>query len=401
MEIKTKSGYKKTELGLIPEEWEVLLTEELIDFQGGSQPPLSTFIPTEKENYIRLIQIRDYKTNKYATYIPKNLAKRFCAVDDIMIGRYGPPIFQILRGIEGAYNVALMKAVPKNGVDKDFIYYFLKQDKLFEFIEKLSQRSSGQTGVDLNELKKYPFPLPPLLEQNAIATALKDTDDLINSLESLIAKKKLIKQGAMQELLKPKEGWVKKKLGEVIYLQGGYAFKSNLFTNDGIPIIRISDVGNDTVETSNSVCYDPFNIPKEFIAKKGDILIAMSGATTGKIGVYNDEKIAYINQRVGKFVVLNEHLTSNEFISHVVRSEKFKELLTKEIAQGAQPNISGRQIESIVLPIPIEKKEQVRAANILSEMSSEIKRIEIKLSKLQTIKQGMMQQLLTGKIRLI
>jgi type I restriction enzyme S subunit len=182
----------------------------------------------------------------------------------------------------------------------------------------------------------------------------------------------------MQELLKPKEGWVEMRLGEVIYLQGGYAFKSNLFTNDGIPIIRISDVGNDAVETTNSVCYEPFDIPTDFWAKKGDILIAMSGATTGKIGIYSYEKIAYINQRVGKFVVKNEIKTSNEFISHIVRSEKFKELLTKEIAQGAQPNISGKQIESIILSMPIEKNDQVSVAEILSEMNAEISLIEKK-----------------------
>jgi len=78
-----------------------------------------------------------------------------------MIGRYGPPVFQILRGLEGAYNVALIKAKPKPVINATYAYYFLKQDKLFEFIEKLSQRSSGQTGVDLKELKAYPLPLPP------------------------------------------------------------------------------------------------------------------------------------------------------------------------------------------------------------------------------------------------
>jgi len=85
---------------------------EVCEFVGGSQPPKSVFSKTKVGDSIRLIQIRDYKSDKNAVYIPWSQAKRFCRADDVMIGRYGPPLFQILRGLDGAYNVALMKAVP-------------------------------------------------------------------------------------------------------------------------------------------------------------------------------------------------------------------------------------------------------------------------------------------------
>ena len=81
---------------------------DIISFQGGSQPDKKYFEYVPTKDNIRLIQIRDYKSDKYITYIPKEMAKRFCTADDIMIGRYGPPIFQILQGIEGSFNVALM-----------------------------------------------------------------------------------------------------------------------------------------------------------------------------------------------------------------------------------------------------------------------------------------------------
>ena len=93
--------------------FELLTVDDVIEFQGGSQPDKKYFEYEQTETNIRLIQIRDYKTDEYITYIPKSMAKRFCSADDIMIGRYGPPIFQILKGIEGAYNVALMKEKPK------------------------------------------------------------------------------------------------------------------------------------------------------------------------------------------------------------------------------------------------------------------------------------------------
>ncbi len=88
--------------------------DEVVEFQGGSQPDKKYFEYESTEDNIRLVQIRDYKTDKFITYIPKSMAKRFCTADDIMIGRYGPTYFpDILQGIEGSFNVALMKATPK------------------------------------------------------------------------------------------------------------------------------------------------------------------------------------------------------------------------------------------------------------------------------------------------
>ena len=143
--------------------------DEVVDFQGGSQPDKKYFEYEPTEDNIRLIQIRDYKTDKYITYIPKAMAKRFCTADDIMIGRYGPPIFQILQGIEGSFNVALMKATPKMG-NKEFIRYFLKQDYLLHYLEGLSQRTAGQDGIQMDKLKAYPFPMPPTEAQEEFAT---------------------------------------------------------------------------------------------------------------------------------------------------------------------------------------------------------------------------------------
>ena len=121
------------------------------------------------------IQIRDYKTDKFVTYIPKNMVKRYCYADDIMIGRYGPPIFQILQGIEGSYNVALMKAIPKKG-NKEFIRQFLKQDCLLHYLEGLSKRTAGQDGIQMDKLKQYPFPYPPIELQEQFAHFAEQTD---------------------------------------------------------------------------------------------------------------------------------------------------------------------------------------------------------------------------------
>ena len=146
-------------------EFPVYKMKDVVQFEGGSQPDKSFFEYSPTENNVRLIQIRDYKSNKFITYIPKSLARRFCTADDIMIGRYGPPIFQILGGIDGAYNVALMKATPKMG-NREFIRHFLKQKCLLHYLEGLSKRTAGQDGIQMDKLKEYPVPYPPVELQN-------------------------------------------------------------------------------------------------------------------------------------------------------------------------------------------------------------------------------------------
>ena len=149
---------------------------EVCTFVGGSQPPKSEFEYEESENNIRLIQIRDYKSDKHIVYIPKDKARRLCTKDDVMIGRYGPPIFQILRGIEGAYNVALMKAIPKENILNDYLFYFLKNRRIQNFVINKSSRAAGQSGVNKDALEPYIINLPPLETQKEICEASKQLE---------------------------------------------------------------------------------------------------------------------------------------------------------------------------------------------------------------------------------
>nr|WP_272875265.1 restriction endonuclease subunit S [Turicibacter bilis] len=194
--------FKQTEIGEIPIAWSVKRIKDLVSFSGGAQPPRKEFVFEPREGYIRLIQIRDYKNDKYATYIPKELAKKLCDATDIMIGRYGPPIFQILRGIEGAYNVALIKAIPDEiYLNKDYLYYFLQRQDLFNLIDHLSQRSSGQTGIDMEALNNFGFPLPQLEEQMEIVKIIRNIENKIHTEKIKYSKLNAVKTGLMQHLL--------------------------------------------------------------------------------------------------------------------------------------------------------------------------------------------------------
>lgn len=145
-----------------------------VDFIGGSQPPKSSFSYEQKQGYVRLIQIRDYKSDRHLVYIKEDSTKKFCDEQDVMIGRYGPPVFQILRGLKGAYNVALMKAIPDEKIIlKDYLYYFLMNGKIQNYIISISQRAAGQSGVNKKALEAYEMAIPPLKEQQKIVNTIK------------------------------------------------------------------------------------------------------------------------------------------------------------------------------------------------------------------------------------
>lgn len=179
------------------DDWERSALGEVCSFQGGSQPPKAEFSPVWKEGYIRLIQIRDYKSDKNVVYIPEEKAKRFCAADDVMIGRYGPPLFQILRGLDGAYNVALMKAVPdEEKISKDYLYYFLQNASILRYVVNASSRAAGQSGLNKATIEPYPISYPSLASQENIVSMLRGLYEDVQRLE-VIYKEKLV---ALREL---------------------------------------------------------------------------------------------------------------------------------------------------------------------------------------------------------
>lgn len=409
----TNSQYKKSEVGLIPYDWNVQKLSAISMEIGDGIHTTPSYVNDSEFYFINGNNldngtIKCYNETKCVSKEEYELLKKNLNNNTILMsinGTIGNLAFfnneKVVLGKSAAY-INL-----KDKVDKKFIYFLLQHSSIKNYYEN---ELTGTTirNLSLKSIRETPMPLPQTKdEQTAIATALYNIDALIENLVKLIAKKRNIKRGTMQEFLtgrKRLDGfngkWEEKRLGEILKLQGGYAFKSEQFQDNGISIVRISNIDNNTVDLNEVVYYPEFDIPVEFIIKKGDVLIAMSGATTGKIGIYQLPFYSYQNQRVGKFVLINAKTNDLNYISHLVNSEKFKSSLQKEIAQGAQPNISGKQIESIVLDIPTDIKEQTAIANILSSMDSEIEVLEDKTYKCRMIKQGMMQALLTGKIRL-
>ncbi|MEO5716642.1 MAG: restriction endonuclease subunit S [Luteolibacter sp.] len=172
----------------LPLGWKWKRLGAISEFVGGSQPPKSKFIYEPKDGYTRFIQIRDFKSDSNLTFIPSNLANRPFNADDVMIGRYGPPVFQILRGLSGTYNVALMKAIPdKDLITKDFLFYLLQEPRIQDRVIADSERTAGQTGIRKPLLEAFVVGVPPLAEQRRIVAKVDELMALVDALETQLA----------------------------------------------------------------------------------------------------------------------------------------------------------------------------------------------------------------------
>ena len=156
------------------QKWEKKRLGDVCELVGGMQPPKSTFQYKPLPNYVRLVQIQDFRRSDLAVYIPQEEAKRQFNKTDVMIGRYGPPVFQILRGLSGAYNVALMKTVPTENLLKDYLYYLLQEPGIQNAVINQSQRSAGQSGVQKEFLEQFGVFVPSIDKQQKIVEMLSD-----------------------------------------------------------------------------------------------------------------------------------------------------------------------------------------------------------------------------------
>ena len=168
------------------------------------------------------------------------------------------------------------------------------------------------------------------------------------------------------------KGWIMCRLSNVCKINSGFVFSSNDYRTEGIPLIRISNIKNNTINLTECV-FIKSTIDDKFIVSRGDLLIAMSGATTGKMGIYENDNIAYLNQRVGNIKVLSDTLLLSEYRNLYMLS-KVDDIL-KIAYGGAQPNISASAIESLNIMLP-PQSEQKRIVNKIKDLFGFINTIE-------------------------
>lgn len=192
--------------------------------------------------------------------------------------------------------------------------------------------------------------------------------------------------------------WTRCKLGEVASVKNGFAFKSAEFTDTGVPIIRISDINSSVVSCVNSVKTTRRDQYKNFKVEYGDILIAMSGATTGKFGVYKEPSVAYQNQRVGNIRPLNANLNKSFLFYYIFNARR---QIEKEAYGGAQPNISSKKIEQLdflLPPLDEQKRIVAKIEELFSELDSGIASLKTAQEQLKIYRQSLLKHAFEGKL---
>ncbi len=407
--MELREGYKQTEVGVIPEDWEARHISELTSVLGDgihSTPLYSNngdyfFINGNNLSDGKVVFNESTKRVDHEEYLKhkKHLNNRTIFIS--INGTIGNLAYYnnepVILGKSAAYlNV-------KDSCSKSYLYYALQVKSVLQFFE------DGLTGTTIKNLglgtiRNTPIPLPPTkTEQTAIANALSDADALIQSLTRLIAKKRQIKQGAMQTLLNPyengrlKAGWVVKKLGDVADVIGGgtpSSFNSS-FWNGDIDWYTPTEIGENkyVYESRRKITKEGYSNSSANLLPIGTILLT-SRAGIGDLGILMKEGCT--NQ--GFQSLISKESTDYEFLYYLMGT--LKNQLLQNASGSTFLEISPGKLKQIEVGIP-QKTEQTRIATILSDMDADIAALETKLVKTQQIKQGMMQNLLTGRIRLI
>lgn len=323
----------------------------------------------------------------------------------VLYGRLRPYLNKALApDFEGHCSTEIFPIKPKPELSREYLLYWLLAD---ETTEKINGTCTGarMPRADMNEVLSFEFPLPPLPEQHRIVAILDAAFDGIatakaNAEQNLQNARALFESHLQKVFTERGEGWVEIKLDEVCGFQNGFAFKSGLFRESGYPILRISNIQNSRVDTEKLVFFDPKDYRENldrYRIVEGDLLIAMSGATTGKLGFNTEDMIFYLNQRVGKFEPRPQ--LSKRFLYYFL-STKVEENL--QISAGAaQPNLSTEQIKGFVLPLPSRSKQD-KIVEMLDALAEETQRLESlyrqKLAALEELKKSLLHQAFSGAL---
>ena len=391
----TETNFKHTDLGLIPHDWEVKTIKEFADITTGSQNTQDHVDDGKYPFFVRSPKVE--RINKFIF----DTEGVITAGDGVGTGK----IFHYIKGKFGLHQRCYLMYNFED-VSAKYFYWIFSQH-FYDRVQSMTAKSSVDS-VRMEMIADMPIPLPPTLaEQERIAGALSSIDTLIGALTEQIEKKRHIKQGAMQQLLTGKKRlagftgeWKEVRLGDVANLKSGYAFKSTTYSNIGtFKIITIANVQNGVLDMSdyNKIAEIPSNIQEHQILKEGDILVSMTG-NVGRV-CRVDCKNCLLNQRVGVFALKNT--IDAEYLYVILDSLEFEKEMTGKGHGAAQPNIGSSDVESYCFVVPPTIAEQSAIAAVLSRMDTEIAALEQKRDKYIAVKSGMMQNLLTGKIRLV
>lgn len=392
--MEIEAGFQKTEVGIIPRDWDFDEIQNLADIATGAKNTQDRIPDGDYPFFVRSQTVE--RINSYSFDGEAVLT----AGDGVGTGK----VFHYINGKFDFHQRVYKISNFSERLDGYFFYLYFSKN-FYNRIMQMTAKSSVDS-VRREMIAKMLIPVPPKAEQTAIATALNDADALISELEKLIDKKRNIKQGAMQELLKPKEDWDVKKLGEEATLKariGWQGLTTAEYRKSGdYFLITGTEFKNGFIDWEN--CFfveeERYKQDKNIQIKEHDVLVTKDG-TIGKVALIKSvPKPATLNSGVFVIRPINNSFVP-EFFYYLLLSEIFLRFLSQLSAGSTINHLYQKDFVSFQFLTPKTIEEQKRIAQNLSDMDAEIEAMEKKLEKYKMIKQGMMQNLLTGKIRLV
>ena len=423
--MELKPGYKQTEMGVIPEDWDVQFLQNLsIKVMVGiasaaTHAYRNSGVPMFRNQNIKEGWLDDSDLRFLDPAFDETFqGKRLCG-GDLLTARTGYPGTTAVVPPEytGAQSFTSLIIRPNTSkISSSFLCLYINSPAGKAFFEQ-SQIGGAQKNVNANTLKRMPVAFPGCKEeQEAIASAVAEIDALTSSLEALISKKRGIKQAAMQELLTGKrrlpgfEGeWEVKRLGsEIRHLQAGVSVTSttdNEQANTDHYVLKTSAVFQGRFMPAEKKQISPGEVKRAKTSiRKGDLIISRMNtpALVGECGYSDsDHPNLFLPDRLWRADCRDPRVVSSRWLTYALSMQQNR-LRIKNLAtgtSGSMKNISKHSLLDLEIEWP-SFTEQVALAAVLSEMDNEIDLINEQLQKANSIKQGMMQQLLTGKIRL-
>ncbi len=405
---EVRPRYKRTEVGVIPEDWEVCELRELADISSGGTPSREIdrfwngsipWVTTAEIDGESILQTAEHITLEGL----QNSAARLLSEGTILLALYGQGKTRgkVARlGIEAATNQACAAIKLKGRVTADYLFYSLAS--AYERIRGLSNGGS-QDNLTGEIVKSLVVAFPSTMnQQDAIAEKICELSRLEDSNAAVLAKKRDLKQAAMQELLRPKHNWQAVQLGELGSFLKGRGVSRADSSSGSIPCVRYGEIYTDHrfwIKAFRSHISETVAEQAQSL-RKGDLLFAGSGETRGEIGkcvAYLGDHRAYAG---GDIVILRPSRGDPLFLSYILASP---DLLRQKAALGqgdAVVHIGAAALARLRLHLP-PMDEQILTVTTLSDMDAEIAAVEAHLEKYRKIEQGMMQNLLTGAIRLV
>ncbi len=428
--MDVKPGYKLTDLGSFPGDWLETTLGSFAPFVTSGSRGWAEYYAEQGDLFVRItnmtrasirLDLEDTKFVRLPTTGHEG-ARTQLQVGDLLVSVTAD--IGIVSWVDEAIprpayinqHIALVR-VPSGDVSSRFIAYFLAHSPSQRRFRAITDQGA-KAGINLTTVREIPLVIPPTkVEQEAIATALSDADALIDALEQLAAKKRQLKLGAMQELLTGRKrlpgfigAWVEKRLGDLGKCHRGVSYnpEADLAVHDlpsTVRLLRSNNVQDASIVLAEVQYVDSSRVSRDQRLRTNDILICMANGSrelVGKAGRFRiDDGYSYT---FGAFMAAfrpAEQVTDTAFAFYLFHTEAYRRHISILLAGSSINNLTPTNVEAADVHVPGEKAEQAAIAAILSDMDAEIAALEARIAKAHLVKQGMMQELLTGRKRLV